>query len=64
IHGWKRNGWKTAAKQPVKNDDLWKELDALAGRHQVSWTWVKGHAGHAENEHADDLANRGAAQFS
>lgn len=42
IHGWKRNGWKTAAKQPVKNDDLWKELDALVGRHQVSWTWVKG----------------------
>ncbi|HEZ3842789.1 TPA: ribonuclease HI, partial [Neisseria meningitidis] len=47
-----------------KNDDLWKELDALVGRHQVSWTWVKGHAGHAENERADDLANRGAAQFS
>ena len=64
IHGWKRNGWKTAAKQPVKNDDLWKELDTLVGQHQVSWTWVKGHVGHAENERADDLANCGAAQFS
>ncbi|EMT7983957.1 ribonuclease HI [Neisseria gonorrhoeae] len=53
-----------ATRQPVKNDDLWQELDALVGQHQVSWTWVKGHAGHAENERADDLANRGAAQFS
>ena len=64
IHGWKRNGWKTAANPPDKNEDLWKELDTPVGQHQVSWTWVKGHVGHAENERADDLANRGAAQFS
>ena len=50
--------------QYVKNDDLWKELDTLVGQHQVSWTWVKGHVGHVENERSDDLANRGAAQFS
>ena len=63
IHGWKKNGWKTAAKKPVKNEDLWRELDELVGRHQVSWTWVKGHAGHPENEKADELANLGAAEF-
>ena len=63
IHGWKKNGWKTAAKQPVKNDDLWKELDNLVRQHDVRWTWVKGHAGHPENEKADVLANQGAAQF-
>lgn len=56
IHGWKRNGWKTAAKKPVKNDDLWKRLDAAAARHDVAWDWVKGHAGHPENERADELA--------
>ena len=63
IHGWKKNGWKTAAKKPVKNDDLWKELDALSHKHELQWTWVKGHAGHSENEKADALANRGAARF-
>ena len=63
IHGWKKNGWKTAAKKPVKNDDLWKELDSLVQQHEVHWTWVKGHAGHPENEKADELANRGAAKF-
>ncbi len=60
IHGWKAKGWKTAAKKPVKNDDLWKELDQLASQHKVDWRWVKGHAGHVENERADQLANRGA----
>ena len=59
IHGWKARGWKTAAKQPVKNDDLWKTLDQLAAQHRVDWRWVKGHAGHIENERADMLANRG-----
>ena len=63
IHGWKRNGWKTAAKQPVKNADLCRELDEQVAAHDVVWTWVKGHAGHAENERADALANRGAAAF-
>ena len=63
IHGWKKNGWKTAAKKPGKNDDLWKELDALSHKHELQWTWVKGHAGHSENEKADALANRGAARF-
>ena len=56
IHGWKRNGWKTAAKKPVKNADLWQRLDAAQARHRVSWEWVKGHAGHTENERADQLA--------
>jgi ribonuclease HI len=59
IHNWKRNGWKTAAKKPVKNADLWRELDDAIARHDVSWHWVKGHSGHAENERADALANRG-----
>ena len=63
IHGWKRNGWKTADKQQVKNADLWRELDEQVAAHDVVWTWVKGHAGHAENERADALANRGAAAF-
>lgn len=62
IYGWKKNGWKTAAKKPVKNDDLWKALDEQVQRHDVHWVWVKGHAGHAENEKADKLANKGAAQ--
>ena len=62
IRGWKKNGWKTSAKQPVKNEDLWRELDRLAAAHNVSWKWVKGHAGHPENERADALANRGAAE--
>ncbi|MEM6622925.1 MAG: ribonuclease HI [Pseudomonadota bacterium] len=56
IHGWKRNGWKTAAKADVKNADLWQELDAQTKRHRVTWDWVKGHAGHEENERADALA--------
>lgn len=64
IEGWKKNGWQTANKQPVKNADLWRELDTLVQQHQVTWTWVKGHAGHPENERADALANQGVAQFS
>jgi ribonuclease HI len=56
IHGWKRNGWKTAAKKPVKNADLWLRLDAAQARHQVKWAWIKGHAGHEQNERADQLA--------
>ena len=59
IHDWKRRGWRTADKKPVKNIDLWQQLDALAARHAVSWHWVKGHAGHDGNERADALANRG-----
>jgi ribonuclease HI len=59
IHSWKRKGWKTADKKDVKNADLWRELDALAQLHEVEWHWVRGHAGHAENERADQLANRG-----
>ena len=59
IRNWKRNGWKTAAKKPVKNAELWQRLDAAARRHEVHWHWVKGHAGHPENERADALA-RGA----
>lgn len=59
IHGWKRNGWKTADKKPVKNADLWQTLDELAKGHKIEWRWVKGHAGHPENERADQLANRG-----
>ena len=59
IRSWKKNGWKTAAKQPVKNADLWQQLDALVQQHQVTWSWVKGHAGHPENERADQLANLG-----
>ena len=56
IHEWKRNGWKTAAKKPVKNADLWQRLEAAAAPHDVHWHWVKGHAGHEENERADALA--------
>ena len=59
IHSWKRRGWKTADRKPVKNADLWMRLDALARDHRVEWHWVKGHAGHPENERADALANRG-----
>jgi ribonuclease HI len=59
IHGWKRNGWRTADRKPVKNVDLWMELDRLAARHRLTWHWVKGHAGHPENERADRLANKG-----
>ena len=60
IHGWKQNGWKTAAKKPVKNVDLWQRLDETAGRHDIEWHWVKGHAGHPENERADQLARDAA----
>jgi ribonuclease HI len=60
IHGWKRRGWRTAAKEPVKNRELWQQLDEVASGHQVEWHWVKGHAGHPENERADTLANLGA----
>ena len=63
IHGWKARGWKTAAKKPVKNEDLWKRLDAATQRHDVAWEWVKGHAGHPENERADELARQGMAPF-
>ncbi len=63
IHGWKRNGWKTAAKKPVKNVELWQRLDAAQARHDVTWEWVKGHAGHPENERADELAREGMAPF-
>jgi len=59
IHGWKARGWKTAARAPVKNVDLWQALDAAQARHSIEWRWVKGHAGHAGNEAADALANRG-----
>jgi len=63
IHGWKRNGWKTADRKPVKNVDLWQRLDAAQARHSVTWKWIKGHAGHAENERADELARAGMAPF-
>ena len=56
---WKKNGWKTAARKPVKNQDLWQQLDDQASRHRIEWRWVKGHSGHPENERADALANRG-----
>lgn len=63
IHNWKKNGWKTANKKVVKNDDLWKALDQQAQRHKIHWTWVKGHNGHPENERADQLANKGTALY-
>jgi ribonuclease HI len=63
IHGWKRNGWRTAGKDPVKNVELWQRLDAAQARHKVTWRWIKGHAGHAENERADALARAGMAPF-
>ncbi len=64
IHGWKRNGWKTSNKKPVKNEDLWKRLEGAVERHQVEWHWVKGHAGHPENERADQLARDGVLQVT
>ena len=63
LRSWKRNNWRTATKKPVKNEDLWRRLDEAAARHQVTWTWVKGHAGHPENERADALARAGMAPF-
>jgi ribonuclease HI len=62
IKGWKKNGWKTADKKPVKNVDLWQRLDAALGQHKVTWHWVKGHAGHELNERADELAREGLAE--
>ena len=59
IEGWKRNGWKTSAKKPVKNEELWRALEQARDRHDVSWHWVKGHAGHPDNERADELARQG-----
>ena len=59
VHNWKRRGWKTADKKPVKNEDLWRRLDEARLRHDVAWRWVKGHAGHELNERADELANKG-----
>ena len=63
IHGWKKNGWRTADKKPVKNAELWQRLDAITARHDVTWRWLKGHAGHPENERADELARAGMAPF-
>ena len=63
IEGWKRNGWRTADKKPVKNEDLWRRLDEARGRHRVRWEWIKGHAGHPENERADELARAGMKPF-
>ena len=63
IHGWKRKGWRTAGGSPVKNMELWQRLEAAQARHSVTWRWIKGHAGHAENERADALARAGMAPF-
>jgi len=63
IFGWKRNGWRTSNKKPVKNVELWQRLDKAAARHTVTWEWVKGHAGHPENERADELAREGMEPF-
>jgi len=63
IHGWKARGWKTADRSPVKNEDLWRRIDAARARHEVDWRWVKGHAGHELNERADVLANRGMKEM-
>jgi ribonuclease HI len=64
IHQWKKRGWRTADRKPVKNEDLWRELDELAGKHRIEWLWVRGHAGHDGNERADELANRGCASIN
>lgn len=63
IFGWKKNGWKTAAKKPVKNAELWQQLDEAVARHKINWHWVKGHAGHEENERADELARSGMQPY-
>ena len=63
MENWERNGWRTAAKKPVKNQDLWQALKAQVARHEVNWHWVKGHSGHPENELADLLANKGIAEL-
>jgi ribonuclease HI len=62
MNGWKKRGWRTADGKPVKNQDLWQELDALSRKHHIEWNWVRGHAGHPENERADALANQGVLQ--
>jgi len=64
IHSWKAKGWRTAAREPVKNVDLWKRLDELAARHTIRWIWVRGHSGHDGNERADKLANKGVASLA
>jgi ribonuclease HI len=64
IHAWKKNGWRTADRKPVKNAELWARLDELAAQHEIEWIWVKGHAGHDGNERADELANLGAASLA
>lgn len=64
MSGWKKRGWRTADGKPVKNQDLWQELDALSRKHRIEWNWVRGHAGHPENERADALANQGVLQAS
>jgi len=63
IHGWKRNGWRTADRKPVKNAELWQRLELAVAQHRVTWHWIKGHAGHPENERADELAREGMADF-
>ena len=63
IHGWKRNGWRTADRKPVKNAELWRELDRLAAQHRIHWHWVKGHNGHPDNERVDELAREQAIQI-
>lgn len=63
IHGWKKNGWRTADKKPVKNAELWQRLEQALGDHRITWHWIKGHAGHPENERADELAREGMADF-
>lgn len=63
IHGWKRKGWKTSANKPVKNEELWRRLDDAVIHHDITWEWIKGHAGHPENERADELARAGMAPF-
>jgi ribonuclease HI len=63
LKGWKRNGWKTSDRKPVKNQDLWEQLDKLIAKHDVAWHWVKGHAGNVDNERADELARQGMAPF-
>ncbi len=63
MHNWKKNGWRTSDKKPVKNVDLWKQLEAAAERHQIAWHWVRGHVGHDENERADELAREGMQPF-
>jgi ribonuclease HI len=62
IHGWKKNGWRTADKKPVKNAELWQRLEQALGEHRITWHWIKGHAGHPENERADELAREGMAE--